>query len=133
MKRHTSGCIRHVCERNRPRSGGTVSLAEQVLEHDACAPAGWIPCETWRELLRVAEQDDVPRAGASASASASETWPASSMNSVSTTPSISSRENSHAVPASSSTSSSGSENNAWSPELVTNGPSYGRPSSGRGT
>src|SRR5438874_8538301 len=46
------------------------------------------------------------------------------MNSVSTTPSMSSRPKSQAVPASSNTSSSGSEKCAWFPEVVTNGLSY---------
>ena len=62
-----------------------------------------------------------------ASASASDIWPASSMKSVSTTPSMSSREKSHAVPPSSSTSSSGVEKRAWLPEVVTEPLSYESP------
>ena len=55
-------------------------LAEQVLEHGGPRPLGMRALEHLRELERVAEEDEVPRAVPMASASASETWPPSSMN-----------------------------------------------------
>ena len=83
MKRQTSGCMRHVCERNRPRSGGTVSLAEQVLEHRRLAPAGWTPCETWPSCCG-SPRSTMFRAHVPARARRPvSTWPASSTNSVS--------------------------------------------------
>ena len=54
-----------------------------------------------------------------ASTFASDICPASSTKSVSTTPVMSSREKSHAVPPRSSTSSSGFEKSGWFPEVVT--------------
>ena len=65
--------------RKRPRSGGTVALvAEQVPQHRGAAAGRVRALDHLGELLRVADEDDVPRAVPIASASASDTWPASS-------------------------------------------------------
>ena len=91
--------MRHDVSRNTPRSGGIVSsLAEQVLEHGGAGADRVRALADVRELLRVAEQDDVvARACATAIASASDTWPASSTNSTSTGCRRSSRAHYHAV------------------------------------
>ena len=136
MKRQTSGCIRQVRREEEAAVGRDgVLVAEQVLEHRRCRrPSGWIPCETWPSCCGSPSRTMLRAQVPSASASASETWPASSTNSVSTTPAMSSRAKSQAVPASSSTSSSGSREL----RLVRRGrderrPRRSRPSSARGT
>ena len=58
---------------------------------DAAAPSGWIPCETWPSCCGSPSRTTLRAHVPSASASASETCPASSTNSVSTTPAMSSR------------------------------------------
>ena len=63
--------------RGRP---GCRIVAEQVLEHRRLAPVGMRPLEHLGELLRIADEHDIARAVPIASASASDTWPASSMN-----------------------------------------------------
>ena len=48
MKPQTSGCMRRVWSRNRPRSGGIVaSSPSRCSSTEAPAPGGWTPCETW--------------------------------------------------------------------------------------
>ena len=53
---------------------------EQVLEHRRPGAVRVRALEHLPELLRIADEDDVPRAGRHREASASETWPASSTN-----------------------------------------------------
>ena len=84
-----------------------VLVAEQVLEHRDGRASGWMPCETWASCCGSPSSTRLRAQVPTASASASDIWPASSTNSVSTRPSMSSRANSHAVPATSSTSSVG--------------------------
>ena len=101
MKRQTSGCIRQVCSRKRPRSAGPcLRFAEQVLEHREPARPRVGALRDLRELLRVAEQDDVARRGAERERVGERDLAGLVDEEVSTTPSMSSREKSQAVPAS---------------------------------
>ena len=65
MNAQTSGCMRQVSSRNRPRSGGIVaSSPSRCSSTEAPAPSRVHALRDLRELLRVAEQDDVARGGA---------------------------------------------------------------------
>src|SRR5712691_938830 len=79
MKRHTSGCIRYERSRKRPRSSGIVCASpSRCSSTDTPEPCGWIPCVTCASCngspSKTSVRADVPIA----SASASDTWPASS-------------------------------------------------------
>ena len=64
MKAFTSGCIRRVRLEEEPRSGGIVCrLADQVLERRGDRAVGMDALRHHRQLIRVADQDDRPRAG----------------------------------------------------------------------
>ena len=64
MKRQTSGCIRQVRREEEAAVGrDRVGVAEQVLEHRRLRARRVDPLRDLRELLRVAEQDDVAGAG----------------------------------------------------------------------
>ena len=80
-------------------------LAEQVAECGDAGLLGMPALRDLRQLLGIAEQHRLVADVPTARASASDTWPASSISSVSTTPSSPGRANSQDVPANSSTSS----------------------------
>ena len=62
MKRQTSGCIRQVSREEEPAvPRNRVGAAEQVLEHRGLRARRVDPLRDLGELLRVAEQHDVPR------------------------------------------------------------------------
>ena len=77
------------CARERvPSSGGIVGVvAEQVLEHRQPVPCGCVPCETCASCSGSPSSTTLRAAVPIASASASDTCPASSITSVSTLPS----------------------------------------------
>jgi len=65
MKRQTSGCIRHVRERKRPRSGGTVSVPPSK-----CSSTDFDFGDCWQVLLAAlatapADAESYPRIVAS--------------------------------------------------------------------
>ena len=65
MNEQTSGCIRQVRARNRPRSSETVAAPpSRCSSTEQPDFAGWTPCRDLRELLRVAEQHQIARGGA---------------------------------------------------------------------
>ena len=87
------------------RSGGMVAASpSRCSSTDTLVPGGCVPCETCASCSGSPSRMTLRAAVPMASASASETWPASSITSVSTLPSKFCRANSHAVPAKSRTS-----------------------------
>ena len=107
MNAQSSGRSRQVSREEEPslRGHGLV-VAEEVLEHREPRPLRVGALRDLRQLVRVAEQDEGPRAVPTASTSASASCPASSTKSTSSGRSAAwmstaSREKAHAVPATS--------------------------------